>query len=194
MHFSAFIVLLILQDRDFDHNKCFPGLNYGVGGRELFQVAHNHGRIFLAEQVVLSVEEYTEQKKEDNTDERKEAKKWGLSVDELNLQEEMLSKGNKKKNEEYEQKRQTLPNEDEEKATTGGRGVDRRGSEDLRQNKERGISPFGPEDTLHLGDESIRNQQLEYERLANRFKRQNSHDNEQVHITIICKIVKPVLM
>ena len=47
---------------------------------------------------MLSVEEYTEQKKQDNTDERIEAKKWGVSVDELKLQEEMLSKGNKKRN------------------------------------------------------------------------------------------------
>ncbi len=127
---------------------------------------------------MLSVEEYAEQKKEDNTDERKEAKKWGLSVDELNLQEEMLSKGNKKINEEFEQKRQTLPNEDEDKATTGGRGVDRRGSEDLRQNK---VTPIGPEGTLNLGTESLKNQQLEYERLTNQNKRQNSHEIEQVH-------------
>ncbi len=158
----------------------------------MFKVAPNHGRIFLAEQIVLSHEEYTEQKEQDNTDERVEAKKWGVSVDELKLQEELLSKGNKERDKIHEQKRDTLPttNEDEEKATTGGRGVDRRESEDLRQNKERGISPIGPEGTLHLGDESIRNQQLEYERLANRFKRQNSHDNEQVHITIICKNMK----
>ena len=46
-----------------------------------------------------SVEEYTEQKKQDNTDERLEAKKWGVSVDEWKLQEELLSKGNKKRDE-----------------------------------------------------------------------------------------------
>ncbi len=130
---------------------------------------------------MLSVEEYAEQKEQDSTDERKEAKKWGLSVEELKLQEEMLSKGNKKINEEYERKRRALPvtNEDDEKAITGGIGVDRRGSEDIRQNKERGISPFGPEGTLHLSDESLKNQRVEYERLANRNKRQNYI--EQVH-------------
>ena len=185
--------VFVIQDRTFDHERCFPDLSFGVTGshgREFFEVAPNHGRIFLAEQVVLSVEEYTEQKEQDNTDERKEAKKWGLSVEELKLQQKMLSKGNKKINEEYEQMRQTLPatKEDGEKVITGGRGVDRKKSEDIRQNKERGISPIGPEGTLHLGDESIRNQQQEYERLANRFKRQNFHDNEQVYITIICII------
>ncbi len=40
--------------------------------------------------------------------------------------------------------------------TLGGR---RRKSKDPRQNKDRGISPIGPEGTLHLGDESIRNDQ-----------------------------------
>ncbi len=179
--------VFVIQDRTFDHERSFPGLSYGVSSRELFKVAPNHGKIFLAEQVVLSVEEYAEHKKEDNTLESREAKKWGLSVDELNLQEEMLSKGNKKINEEYEQMRQTLPgtNEDGEKIITGGRGVDRRGSEDIRQNKERGISAIGPEGTLHFDDESIRNQQLEYERLANQYER---HDNDQVHFNYIIVI------
>ena len=69
------IVLLmfvfVIQNRTFNHESCFPGLSFGVTGshgQELFKVAPNHGRIFLAEQVVLSVEEYTEQNKQENDD------------------------------------------------------------------------------------------------------------------------------
>ncbi len=65
---------------------------------------------------MLSEKEYTEQKKEDNTDERKEAKKWGLSVDELKLQQEMISKGNKKRDD-TQKKKKKLDNRGERRAS-----------------------------------------------------------------------------
>ena len=134
---------------------------------------------------MLSDEEYLQQKKQDNTEETKEAKKWGVSVEELKRQEELLSKGNKERDKVHEHKRETLPTttkQEEEEITTGGRG-ERRGSEDLlSQHKEK--TPIGPEGTLNLGEESIRDQQLAYERLTNQFKRQKSHENE-VKLTII---------
>ena len=50
--------------------------------------------MFLPGQLVLHIDEYTKQKQENNTREAKEAQKWGLSVEELRAQEEMLSKRN----------------------------------------------------------------------------------------------------
>ena len=126
----------------------------------------------------LSDEEYSQQKKQDNTEETKEAKKWGLSVEELKRQDELLSKGNKERDKEHEHKRETLPattKQEEEEMYTGVRGERRVSKDLLSQHKEK--SP-------NLGEESIRNQQLEYERLSNQFRRQKSYENE-VKLTII---------
>ena len=57
-----------------------------------FKVPSNHSRVYLPEQLVLHIDEYTKQKQEDNTYEVQEAKKWGLSVEEYRLQKELLEK------------------------------------------------------------------------------------------------------
>ena len=68
----------------------------GSHGHQLFPVTSNHSRVFLPEQLVLHIDEYTKQKQKDNTYEVREAKKWGMSVEEYRAQKEMLSKGNEK--------------------------------------------------------------------------------------------------
>ena len=143
----------------------------------MFEVSPPHGRIFLAEQVVLSKEEYSQQKKQDNTEEIQEAKKWGLTVEQLRHQAELLSKENKERDKVCEQKRDAA-----DEMSIGGRG-ERRGDEDLfSQRNTRGKYRIGPEGTLDLGQEAIRYQQLEFERLANEFKKQKLHDNQVYHL------------
>ena len=61
-------------------------------GHNLFPVSSNHSRVYLPEQLVLHIDEYTKQKQEDNIREAKEAQKWGLSVEEYRLQNELLEK------------------------------------------------------------------------------------------------------
>ena len=68
----------------------------GSHGHQLFVVSSTHSRVFLPEQLVLHIDDYTKQKQKDNTYEVREAKKWGMSVEEYRTQEEMLSKGNEK--------------------------------------------------------------------------------------------------
>ena len=61
-----------------------------VTGRELFHVASNHSRLFLPEALVLSTEEYGKQKREDDSHEAQEARKWGMSVEEYRKQKDMI--------------------------------------------------------------------------------------------------------
>ena len=120
-----------------DHERSFPGLSYGLTGshgHDLFKIDPNHGKIFLAEQVVLSEEEYSKQKEQDNTEEIQEAKKWGLSIEEFKRQEELLSRGNKERDKVFKQRCETLTTtieQEEEEYTTGRR--EQRCSEDHRQ-------------------------------------------------------------
>ena len=82
-----------LQDSKIDVNKDFPDLHVNLTGRYVrFKVSSNHSRVYLPEQLVLHIDEYTKQKQEDNTFEVQEAKKWGLNVEEYGLQKELIEK------------------------------------------------------------------------------------------------------
>ena len=63
----------------------------GSCGQELFHVASNHSRIFLPEALVVHTEQYDKQKREDDSHEVQEARKWGLSVEEYRKQKEGLN-------------------------------------------------------------------------------------------------------
>ena len=60
----------------------------GNRSQQLFSVAPNHSRLYLPELLVLHIDEYTKQKQENNTREAKEAKKWGMSVEEYRAQKD----------------------------------------------------------------------------------------------------------
>ena len=137
----------------------------------MFPITPNHSRVFLPELLVLHIDEYTKQKQENNTTEVKEAKKWGMSVEELRAQKEMMSKGNEERDKDHKTRVNFHDNQHniEEKCTTGGK------PEDL-------FPPMGPGDSVMqvLGEDTIRLQQEEYERFQREHKRRHSEDIEVI--------------
>ena len=135
-----------------------------------------HGRIFLAEQLVLLEDEYRQQKREEQSTEAVKAKKWGMSVEELHRHNETLSELSKGGTQVQDNKKPSVPTtrqEKEERSTTGTGAA-------ARDDKDASI---GPEGTLNLSEESLLNQQQEYEKLESQhnsqkhYNRQRSHDD-----------------
>ncbi|XP_019849470.1 PREDICTED: uncharacterized protein LOC100635769 [Amphimedon queenslandica] len=105
-------------------DKHFPGMYIdvtGSRGQELFKVPLSHTRLFFPEEygVVLHAEEYAKQQQEANALkwEMKEAKKFGLSLEEYQSQREYLEKANKDKKTHHPQ--QTGGGQEEEGAVAG---------------------------------------------------------------------------
>ena len=92
-----------------------------VRGQELFEVPFTHTRLFFPEEygVVLHVDEYAKQQQEANVLkwEAKEAKKYGLSLEEYRSQREYLEKANKDKK--AHRPKQTGGEPGEERAVAG---------------------------------------------------------------------------
>ena len=133
-----------------------------------------HGRIFLAEQLVLLEEEYRQHKREEHSAEVVEAKKFGLSVDELHRQREMMSAVQKEGAQVCDNKKPSVPSirqENEERGTTGTGAA-------TRDNKD---VPIGPEGTVHLSEESLLNQRQEYEKLEGQHNSQRHYDRQRSH-------------
>ena len=66
-------------------------MHLGITGshrQQLLKIEHskNHGRLYLPEPLVLSADEYAKQRQEEGIFEAKEAKKWGVSIDEYREQ------------------------------------------------------------------------------------------------------------
>ena len=143
----------------------------GSHGHHLFPVTPNHSRVFLPELLVLHIDEYTKQKQENNTTEVKEAKKWDLSVEEYRAQKEMLSKGNEGRDKDHKTRVDFPDNQHniEEKCTTGGKPED-------------SFPAMGPGDSVTqvLGEDTIRLQREEYERVQREHKRRYSEDIEVI--------------
>ena len=72
---------LVYPDQDFPENHLGQT---GSHGYDHFKISPGHGRLYLPEAMVLKVEEYAKQKQkqEESTFEAREAKKWGMSIDE----------------------------------------------------------------------------------------------------------------
>ena len=132
----------------------------GSHGHPLFPVTPNHSRVYLPEQLVLHIDEYTKQKQENNTYEVQEAKKWNLSVEEYRAQMEMLSKGNEDRDTDH-------------KTTVN--------LHDNKQHDEENLA-MGPGDSVRLvlGEDTIRLQREEYERVQREPKRRHSEDIEVI--------------
>ena len=124
--------------------------------------------MFLPEQLVLHIDEYTKQKQENNTFEVKEAQKWGLSVEEYRAQNKMLLKRNEEKNKDHDN-RPILPDNQEEHLAVGGKPDD-------------SFPPMGPGDSVRqiLGEDKIRLQTEEYERIQREQKRKHSLEDYEV--------------
>ena len=76
----------------------------GSHGQELFHVASNHSRLFLPEALVVHTDQYDKQKREDDSHEAQEARKWGLSVEEYRKQKEMIRVPQKGKHKEIDER------------------------------------------------------------------------------------------
>ena len=124
--------------------------------------------MYLPEQLVLHIDEYTKQKQENNTYEVREAQKWGLSVEEYRTQKEMLSKMNEEKNKDHDN-RPILPENQEEHLAVGGKRDD-------------SITPMRPGDSIKqvLGEDEIRLQRKEYERIQRERKKKHSLEDYEV--------------
>ncbi len=74
----------------------------GSHGQQLFDLERgkNHGKLFLPEPLVLHVEQYAKQKQEEGTFDAKEAKKWGMSLDEYREQMQKIAETETKKRKE----------------------------------------------------------------------------------------------
>ena len=109
----------------------------GSHSHHLFPVTSNHSQVFLPEQLVLHIDEYTKQKQEDNTTEAKEAKKWGMSVEEYRAQMEMLSKGNEEIHKDHDNRPILINNQqNEENLATGGKPSVPIGKDKMQLQKE----------------------------------------------------------
>ncbi len=164
-----------LQIRPIVGEAEFPGLTFevtGSHGHDLFPVSPNHGRIFLAEQLVLLEEEYRQQKREERSTEVVEAKKWGLSVDELSRQEEILSAVHKGGSQVCDNKKPSVPatRQEEEKCGISGTRAATRGDKAV---------PIGPEGTVLLCEESLLKQRQEYEKLEGQHNSQSPYDQQK---------------
>ncbi len=123
---------------------------------------------------MLLEEEYQQHKRKEHSTEAVEAKKWGLSVDELSRQREILSELSKGGTQVQDNKKPSVPAtrlEEEEHGTTGT-GVATRDDKDV---------PIGPEGTLLLGEESLLKQRQEYEKLEGEHNSQRPYDQQQSH-------------
>ncbi len=123
---------------------------------------------------MLLEDEYRQQKREEHSTEAVEAKKWGLSVDELSRQEEILSAVHKGGSPVQNNKKPSVPAtrlEEEEHGTTGT-GVATRVDKDV---------PIGPEGTVLLSEESLLEQQQEYEKLKGEHNSQRPYDQQRSH-------------
>ena len=140
----------------------------GSHGHQLFSITPNHSQLFLPEQLVLHIDEYTKQKQEDNTYEVQEAKKWGLSVEEYRAQKKMLLKRNEEKNKDHDNK-PILPENQEDCLAVGGKRDD-------------SITPMRPGDSIEqvLGEDTIRLQREEYERIQREQIRRHSLEDYEV--------------
>ena len=120
----------------------------------MFSITPNHSRLFLPEQLVLHIDEYTKQKQEDNTYEVQEAKKWGLSVEEYRAQEEMLSKINEERDKDHDGRLILLDKQQNEEHLAAGGGS---------------FLPMGPRHSVgEILEDKIRLQREEYERIHKR--------------------------
>ena len=128
-----------------------------------------HGRIFLAEQLVLLEEEYRQHKRGEHSTEVVEAKKFGLSIDELHRQNEILSelyKGVLCDN------MKPATKQEEKECGTTGTGAATRDDKDV---------PIGSDGTVHLSEESLLNQRQEYEDLKDQHNSQKPYDQGPSH-------------
>ena len=131
--------------------------------------------MYLPEQLVLHIDEYTKQKQENNTREVQEVQKWGLSVEEYRAQNKMLSKSNEEKNKDHEN-RPIIPDiadnqqNDEEKLAGGG-------SDDS-------FLPMGPGDSVReiLGKDKVQLQREEYEGIQREHKRKHSLEDSMYEV------------
>ncbi|XP_019864336.1 PREDICTED: cyclin-dependent kinase 11A-like isoform X2 [Amphimedon queenslandica] len=108
-------VIGIETDRKIDSSKDFNGVDINVTGShgKVFKVSYNHSRVFLPEQMVLTIDEYTMQKQKDHAakfeketkmddatenDEKKLATEFGMSVAEYRRQQQSYVDFSKKMN------------------------------------------------------------------------------------------------
>ena len=124
--------------------------------------------MFLPEQLVLHIDEYTKQKQENNTYEVQEAKKWTISIEEYRAQNEMMSKGNESRDKEFNTRVNLPENQqiNEENLAVGGKPDD-----PMR---------LGESITQIVGEDNIREQQEEYKRIQRENKRRKSEDFEVI--------------
>ena len=141
----------------------------------MFKVPHNHGRIFLAEQLVLLKEEYQQQKREEQSAIAVEAKKWGVSVEELTTQAEILSAVHKGGTPQVcDNTKPSVPatKQEEKECGTTGTGAATRDDKNV---------PIGPEGTILFSEESLLVQQQEYEDLKDQHNSQKPYDQGPSH-------------
>ena len=127
--------------------------------------------MYLPEQLVLHIDEYTKQKQEDNTTEVKEAKKWNLSVEEYRAQKEILSKRNEERAKDHDNRPIFPDNQqnDNEKLSVGGKPED-------------SFPPIRPGESVEqrLGVDELQKQQEAYERIQREHKRRHSENYEVI--------------
>ena len=105
----------------------------GSHGHNLFPVTSNHSRVYLPEQLVLHIDEYTKQKQENNTTEVKE----GLSVEEYRAQMGLTSKGNEDIHKDHDNRPILINNQqNEENLATGGKPSVPIGKDKMQLQKE----------------------------------------------------------
>ena len=126
--------------------------------------------------MVLKVEEYAEQKQENNTFEAWEAKRWGMSVDEYREQMEMMRKAEDGKEKDDRTNSNPKPEEQQTRNEEGGIA----GTGDYLQDDP--LTLLGPDECVRQAfpNERIEQEREELEKMKRErdFKRQHSWDQE----------------
>ena len=144
----------------------------GSRNEEIFKVGFTHTRLFLPEELglVLNANDYAKQKQKDHALqwEAKEAKKYGLSLEEFRSQKEYFEKANKDKKHEQSHNQQTGMELEEEGGSAGVGNIANRKNENQLTESMMHIQTGQP-----LSDQ----RRQEEERLYEAAKQRNQHDD-----------------
>ena len=144
----------------------------GSRNEEIFRVGFTHTRLFLPEELglVLHANDYAKQKQEDNALQwkAKEAKKYGLSLEEFRSQKEYFEKANKDKKHEQSHNQQTGMELEEEGGSAGVGNIANRKNENELTESMKHIRTGQP-----LSDQRRQEEERAYEAA----KQRNQHDD-----------------